>query len=271
MAEMSVVWLRVAAGFYSLGLLDAIVTMLRRREGLFRIALGALCVGGIFHLVSLIEQGTAMGHFPANGFYESASLCAFMLTVLFLFVYWRYRLGSLGVFIFPLIFVMTVVASLGRPVAAWSSQTVRNAWLAAHVALILVGYAALLFTAVAAVLYLLQERELKQKKPRSLYHRLPALGTLDDLISKSIALGFLFITVGIVAGSTWGFVEWGTRWIADPKIGISFVTWGVCLAMVFLRFSAGWRGRKYAIISVTALGFSVVTWAAHARLQDWIK
>ena len=87
-----------------------------------------------------------------------------------------------------------------------------------HVVLVLVGYAALLFTAVAAVLYLMQERELKRKKPRSFYHRLPPLGTLDDLITSFMGLGFVLITLAVIAGSTWAFVELGTRWIADPKI-----------------------------------------------------
>ena len=41
MAEMSVIWLRVAAALYSLGLLHAILTLVRRREHLFRVALGA--------------------------------------------------------------------------------------------------------------------------------------------------------------------------------------------------------------------------------------
>jgi ABC-type uncharacterized transport system permease subunit len=139
-----------------------------------------------------------------------------------------------------------------------------------HVVLVLLGYAALLFTAVAAVLYLFQERELKRKKPRSFYHRLPPLGTLDELISRSMGFGFVLITLGIIVGSIWAFVELGTRWIADPKIGISFVTWGIYLAMVFLRVSAGWRGRKAAVLAITALGCSAVTWAAHAQLQTAI-
>lgn len=270
MAEMSIIWLRVAAGLYSLGLLDAILNIIRRRAQLFRFALGAVSLGAIFHLVSIVEQGVAIGRFPASGFYESMSLCAFLITALFLFIYWRYRLESLSVFIFPLVFVMALVASLGGgPVPnRWANQTVRNAWLITHVVLVLLGYAALLFTAVAAVLYLLQERELKRKKPRSFYHRLPPLGTLDELITRFMGLGFVLITLAIVVGSTWAFVEFGTRWIADPKIGISFVTWGIYLAMVFLRISAGWRGRKAAILAITALGCCALTWVAHAQLPN---
>ena len=106
MAEMSIIWLRVAAGLYSVGLLHAILTIVQRRANLFRVALAAVTLGGIFHLVSIAEQGIALGRFPASGFYESMSLCAFLVTALFLFVYWRYRLESVSVFIFPLLFII---------------------------------------------------------------------------------------------------------------------------------------------------------------------
>ena len=271
MAEMSIIWLRVAAGLYSLGLVDAILTIIQRRTRLSRIALGALMLAAVFHLVAIVEEGTAIGRFPASGFYESMSLCAFLITSLFLFIYWRYRLESLSVFIFPLVFVMTMVASLGRPVAAsWSSETVRDAWLMVHVVLVLLGYAALLFTAVAAVLYLMQERELKRKKPRSFYHRLPPLGTLDDLITRFMGVGFVLITLAVIVGSAWAFVQFGTSWIADPKIALSLFTWAIYLAMVFLRVSAGWRGRKAAVLAIAALGCSALTWAAHAQLQHLV-
>ncbi len=271
MAEMSVMWLRVAAAFYSIGLLDAIVTVIRNRERLFRPALAAFAIGGLFHLVAIIEEGMAAHHFPANGFFESMSFCAFIVTLLFLFVYWRYRAESLGVFIFPLVFVMTLVAALGSPVSAWSNPAVRNGWLVVHVVFILLGYAALLFTSVAAVVYLFQEHELKRKKPQGFYHRLPPLATLDDLISKSLGVGFVLITVGIIVGSVWAFIEFGTSWIANKSIGISFITWGIYLALVFFRVSAGWRGRKAAILAIMALFCSAITWAAHVRLRNLLQ
>ncbi len=266
MAEMSVIWLRVAAALYSLGLLHSILTLVRRREHLFGVALGAFSLGAVFHFVSIVEEGIINNRCPIANFYETLSMCAFLVVVLFLFVYWRYRAESLSAFIFPLVFVMTMVATLGNPVSAWASPVVRNAWLTVHIVLVLLGYAALLFTAVGSVLYLFQERELKNKKPRKFYYRLPPLGTLDDLISKSMAIGFVLITLAVVAGSTWAFIELKSDWIGQPKIAISFFTWGIYLALVCLRVTAGWRGRKAAIMTVTVLGFSALTWAAHARL-----
>ena len=116
MAEMSVIWLRVAAVLYSLGLLHAILTLIRKRESLFRVALGAFAIGAVFHFVSILEEGLIHNRCPVAHFYETLSMCAFLVAVLFLFIYWRYKLESLSVFIFPLVFMMTLVATLGNPV-----------------------------------------------------------------------------------------------------------------------------------------------------------
>ncbi len=267
MSETSALWLRVAAGLYSLGLLYAILTLVQRRQHLFRIALTAFGMGGVFHFVSIVDQGVAAGHFPASNIFESLSLCAFAVTVLFLISSWRYPLESLSAFIFPLVFMMTLAAALSTHVGNWSSPVLRNAWLIAHVVAALLAYAALTFTAVAAILYLFQERQLKRKQPSTWSQRLPPLGMLDEIITRSIGAGFAFITAGMLAGSIWAFIEFGTRWVTKPSIGLSYVTWGIYLALVFFRASAGWRGRKVAVLALIALCCSAMTWAAHARLE----
>ena len=271
MAATSTLWLRVAALLYSLGLLHAVLTVIRRRERLFRVAMGAFALGSVFHVVSIIEQGLADGRCPVNNFFETMSLCSWILSAAFIVVYYRYKTESLSVFIFPLVFVMTMVASLSKPWTALDSPALRSTWLISHVVFALLGYAALVVSAVAAIAYLFQERELKRKRPHGFYYRLPALGTLDDLVARSLGAGFVFITGGIVAGSIWGVLDSGTRWIADPRIGIAFITWAFYLAMVFFRVAAGWRGRKTAILSIAALVCSAATWYAHSRLQDLLQ
>ena len=271
MAATSTLWLRVAALLYTVGLLHAVLTVVRRRERLFRIAMGAFLFGSIFHLVSIVEQGLAEGRCPVNNFFETMSLCAWILSAVFIVVYYRYKAESLSVFIFPLVFIMTMVASFSKPWATIDNPKILNVWLVSHIVFVLLGLASLVVTAVAAIAYLFQERELKRKRPQGFYYRLPALGTLDDLVGRSLGAGFIFNTGGVVAASTWAFLKYGTGWLADPRIGISFLTWAFYLALVFFRIAAGWRGRKTAILSIAALVCFAATWYVHSHLQDLVQ
>ena len=139
------------------------------------------------------------------------------------------------------------------------------------VVLALLGYAALCLTCVAGIMYLIQERELKSKKPRAFYYRLPPLGTLDELSYRTMAVGFALITLGLIAGSVWGFVEWGTRWVVDSKIVLAFVTWAIYLAMIFARWTIGWRGRKAAYAAIVGFGCAALTWLVNSGVHSFVK
>jgi ABC-type uncharacterized transport system permease subunit len=263
---MSVIWLRTAAALYSCGLLYALLYVFRKSTRLFTPALVAFAGGTVFHLVALVELWNEAGHLPINNFYETSSLCAFLIAVLFLSFYSYYRVAVFGVCLFPLVFFMTLIGATEFPVAPWSSPQIRNIWLLVHIATVLVGYAALILSAVASVCYLLQEQQLKRKSLNPSSHRLPPLATLDRVITQSMNVGFVFITIGTVTGVIWAFIESGTGWIANPKIAFFLFTWAFYLAMIFLRVSAGWRGRRIAFLAVSVLGCSMITWATHFGL-----
>jgi ABC-type uncharacterized transport system permease subunit len=234
---------------------------------LFEAALGAFSVATVLHAVSLVERWRAIGHLPVDNFFETSSMCALLLALAFLFLYRRYQFAPLSVFLFPLVFLLSLAGAMEIPVAGWADSRVRDAWLLVHVAMVMLAYAALAVMALASFFYLMQERNLKSKQSGGLFERLPPLGTLDNLITKTMGLGFALLTLATIAGSTWAFVESGTKWIGDAKIGISLFTWGLTLVMVFLRTSAGWRGRKAALLALTVIGCSALTWAAHIGLR----
>ena len=265
--EMSAIWLRAAVVLYSLGLLHAILTVLRRRTQVFQPALWSFTVGVVLHMVGLTEETLWLRSFPLHNSYETASSCAFLIALVFLLVYWRYRIQTHSVFLFPLVFILSLVGSLGTPVATWANPTLRDAWLMVHVALVLVGYAALLVMAASSIIYLIQERHLKTKDPGILTDRLPPLGTLDELITGSTAIAFALITLAVITATIWASIESGARWIGQPKIVISLVTWGMYLLLAFLRVTVGWRGRKAAYLAIVVVACSALTWVAHVGLR----
>ena len=268
---MSHMWLVVALALYSLGLLHAVLTVVGRREKVFRIALSAIGLGAVFHLVSLVEDGMALQHFPITTLQEAASLAAFLLAAAFLLVYWRYRYHSISVFVFPLVFVLTMTAVLSGDTVPQEIPLLRTAWLYFHVSLIVLGYTAFFLTFIAGIMYLIQERELKSKKPRSFYHRLPPLESIDDLAYKSLAIGFPFITLGIISGAVWASSVWGPSWPLDPKIALSFITWLIYLFLLCARWSAGWRGRKAAYFAILGFAAILVTWGTNTGMHSFVS
>jgi ABC-type uncharacterized transport system permease subunit len=273
MNDFSILWLRVAAVLYLVGLVDSILTLLRRETRLFPIALAAVQAAVVFHFVSIAEHSIAIGHLPVGNFFDTASMGAFMFAVVFLLVYRKYRFEGLSLLVFPLVAVLSVAAAMGAPLAPWASRQIRDVWLLVHIVLVLIGYSALLLGAAAALFYLLQERRLKKKQMTGSFlgfldgDRVPPLGTLDTMITHSLSVGFVAITLAVIAGSTWASIELGVKWISEPKIAVSLITWAFYLVMLFLRISAGWRGRKAAFLALTVLGFCGLTWAAHVGLR----
>ncbi len=271
MIETSTLWLRSAACLYALGLLHSLLAIARKNQNLYPVALGAFRIGVVLHFVALVEVAMAYGRLPLDSFFEALNVCAFLIALVFLIVEWRYHFATTAVALFPLVFLMTLTASMERPVASWPNVGVRDAWLIVHIVLVLAGFAALLLTAVASIFYLIQERRLKSKRAGRLLEKLPPLATLDNLVSISMGLGFVLLTLGVIFAVTWASVESGTKWVSDWKIQFSFFTWFLCLVMIFLRTSAGWRGRKAAVMALAVLGCAALTWAAHVGIRPTLE
>ena len=259
--ESSVFWLRVAACLYAVGLLHSILVLVRQGQSVFPLARATFRIAVVVHAVAIVERLRFMDS------YQTLSVCALLIAVVFLTVEWRYKFSGVSVVLFPLVFGMTLVAAMERAPGP-GSEPVGQVWLVVHILLVLAGYAALSLTAVAACAYLIQERRLKRKQTSSLLERLPPLATLDNLIGKSLGLGFAFLTLGLIFGIMWAVLYSGsTGWIRDARITLSLFTWALLLVMMILRASAGWRGRKAAVMALAVLGCSALTWAAHAGLR----
>ena len=114
---------------------------------------------------------------------------------------------SLAVFAFPITFFIVFVPALGYERYIFPSSGVRISWLIAHIAALLAAYAALGFSMLASVLYLVQERRIKSKhKPGedtwwAPLEWLPPLDTLERIAHATLLFGFPCMTVGLVIGS----------------------------------------------------------------------
>ncbi len=262
-AFMPILWLRVAVVFYAFGLLYAIASLSRPCAFLSRIVLPIVGIGMTFHFVSLAEAAMIEGHISPASIHNSESLLAFMIMAVLMIASLVYKTSSPGIFVFPLVFVLTFAAAMGQGTPLFSSPLMRSGWVFAHIATIFTGYAALFLSFGASILYLLEERGLKAKHPGGILARLPALETSDDIGYKSLLLGFPFMTLGLAAGSVLAEAKFGARYFLDPKVLLSLLMWGVYIVLLYTRWSSGWRGRRAAYLATFAFLAAVMAWAAN--------
>jgi ABC-type uncharacterized transport system permease subunit len=260
---MSLLWLRVALGCYAVGLIYALVALTRTSDLLSRVALHAAYLGMVLQFVSLVEAVHATGQLSVASVHNSESLLSLLIMGAFLLVYLIYRTTSPGIIVFPLVFFLTFVAATGQQPFLFTSNVAKKGWLFAHIALIFTGYAALILSFCASLLYLVQERRLKSKRPGGMLSRLPALETIDEIGYRSLLLGFPFMTLGLVAGVVVAESTYGSMNYLDPKIYLSVLMWAVYLVMLYTRWSSGWRGRRAALMATVAFVAAVIAWAAN--------
>src|ERR1700679_2558465 len=133
MAASSTFWLRITVLFYAFGLIQSMLVILGRKVNYYGFALGMFRVGVVLHGVAIVELARSQGALPVENFYGTLNLCAFLVALVFLLVDWKYRFASTSVALFPLVFLMTLVAQMERPVSAWSNDHMRDAWLVIHI------------------------------------------------------------------------------------------------------------------------------------------
>lgn len=88
---------------------------------------------------------------------------------------------------------------------------------------------------------------------------LPPLETLDDLMYKSIAVGFAFFTVATILGALWAAEAWGAYWQWDPKETWALVVWLNYAAWLHMRLVKGLRGvvaSYWALVGLLVTGFA---------------
>jgi len=89
--------------------------------------------------------------------------------------------------------------------------------------------------------------------------RLPAFEVLDDVMYKSIAVGFAFFTIATVLGALWAAEAWGGYWSWDPKETWALIVWLNYAAWLHMRLMKGLRGAIsawWALVGLAVTSFA---------------
>src|SRR4029077_7271744 len=108
-----------------------------------------------------------------------------------------YRLSLIGVITAPFVAVLDIWALLGPDHPLRTGHQPVNPWLETHTSFSIVACGAFALAGVAGLMYLFQERQLKTRKPGSIFFRLPPITTLTIANSRLLWLGFVRLTCGL--------------------------------------------------------------------------
>lgn len=262
--SMSIVWLRVAAALYLASALIAGWTTLRGASRL-RSLLQPLLIGGLlFHFVSIVEMLDFNHHWMPMAIHELESVVGIALAALFCWSLYRWGTVSLGMFVLPLVFLLTLAPAIGPDFGTFFAPQLRNGWVFAHVTLVLIAYSALILSFLASLLYLLQEKRLKSKTADSASRWLPPLETTDQISYRMLLIGFPCMTLGLVTGSLLAEATTGPSYFTDPKVVLSFAMWLFYVFLLWLRRSQGVRGRRALLFSCAVFVVAISVYAANS-------
>jgi len=187
-----------------------------------------------------------------------------LLAVAFLILAAKYRTVAFGIFLLPVVVLMTIVPAFRPGHETIAYPIIHTGWLMLHIALLLAAYAALFLSLVASLLYLIQERRLKQKRGNPRRTWLPPLETTDQIALKALLFGLPCMTAGLLIGSVVALQTIGPAFFADPKVLLSLAMWVAYMLMIFIRQHSGLRGRRAVYLSSFVFLVVLAVWSANA-------
>src|SRR4029079_13710512 len=140
--------------------------------------LGLLAAGVTAHAVGLMDFAFRSSSVPMTGLGPALSFAGAALALTLLVVEVLARDVSLTLVAAPLAAIPTICANLIGLTPGRAAEGVRGVWLFSHIALSFVGIAAFATAAAAGTMYLLQHRELKSRRLKTMLRLCPTHATL---------------------------------------------------------------------------------------------
>ncbi|HEY3593539.1 MAG TPA: cytochrome c biogenesis protein CcsA [Polyangiaceae bacterium] len=205
-----------------------------------------LALAAILHLGYVLIASVTTNVCPVKSIHFVASIAACIAAGLYLVMRRVARIDALGAFVAPVALTFVLASRfVGSP-----DRVAGGGLLAVHVTVNVLGDALFLLASGAAVLYLVEERRLKAKRPASVFGALPPLDALDLAEHRLLLIGFPLLTLGIITGTVWAHrIENGSP-AETARALFAYATWVLFGGVLVLRTMLGWRGKRAAYFTI---------------------
>ena len=205
-----------------------------------------LMLGGVLHAAHVVTASLLSRVCPIDSLHFALSFTALIAVGAYLLLRTRLKLHALGAFVAPIALTFLIGAQFvgqSSDAVAGVSRTL----LMFHIAANVLGVGLFLIAGAAGSAYLVQERRLRTKKRvANLGSRLPPLDSLDRTTHRLLLAGFPLLTFGVVTGAVFSHQLTAEGSAEFLRTFLGYATWVLLGAVLVLRKTAGFRGRKTA-------------------------
>lgn len=204
----------------------------------------SMAAGAVIHTVHMVHHAFTWQACPVKTIDTGVSLAALVAVYVYLALRKVWHIQGIGVFVAPLSLMLLMAGRLLAlpPVP----PALRTNLLPLHIASNVLGDAFFLLASGTAVMYLVQERQLKAKRGAAAFGRLPSLDALERAGHAFLRVGFSLMTIGVVTGTLWvGKLQFGSA-SEVLRLILGYVTWIVFSGVLLLRSALGWSGKRAA-------------------------
>lgn len=214
-----------------------------------------------FHTAAMLLRGFRLDRCPVSNLYEATIFITWTIVALYLMVGLWARLRFLGAFASPVLFAIGVFALMpGLDGAHGVRVEAPSVWTSLHAAVMSLSYGAFGLSAVAALMYLTQERNLKFHKLQAIFSLMPPIERLEVVAERLLVCGFILLTVGLALGVIdLAHLNNPHTYRGDPKIVWSVGVWALYLSLIVMRWRFAQGGRRFALSAIGSFVFVLLT------------
>ena len=205
-----------------------------------------MSVGFVLQTGFIYLRGQEVGQCPMKSLADILVFIAWSVVLLYFLVGSGFRLSLLGLFTAPLVTIMQGLA-LVQGFAPYPPKDKINALVELHAAVALIAYAAFALACITGVMYLIQERMLKQHHIGGLFYQLPPIQGLARAIQRLVSLGLVLLSTAL--GISFAL----HTSVSNPKLIFSWIVWALYAVITFLMWRHVTSPRRTAWLAV--LGF----------------
>jgi len=227
----------------------------RQRVDTFgRIGISLTLIGFVLSVAGVLLRAMAAGRAPWGNMFEFTTSAMVFIVAVYLTMVWRGGMRWLGL-------PVTLLATAGNGLAmtvfyvavAPLVPALHSVWFLIHIIAAAISGATFNVGAAASILYLVKKRAEERGQVRGYLSLLPSAQRIDVLCYRFHAFAFPLWTFTVAAGAIWAEYAWGRYWGWDPKETWALVTWIIYACYLHARSTAGWKGKKAAVLAILGL------------------